>query len=67
MPSLQTIIHISIIFINIDQIPKTYIYNRSYTCEFVQKVDDSKSDTDDELCDESIESVRQDENFSKLI
>lgn len=56
-----------IILINIDQITKIYIYNRSYTCEFVQKVDDNKSDLDDDLCDESIESVRQDENFSKLI
>lgn len=43
----------------------TKIYqNRSYTCEFVQKVDESKSEFND-LCDEPIESVRQDENFSE--
>lgn len=35
----------------------------SYTCEFVQKVDETKSDLVDEICDESIESIRQDENF----
>lgn len=34
----------------------------SYTCEFVQKVDETKSEFND-LCDEPIESVRQDENF----
>ncbi|XP_050528741.1 uncharacterized protein LOC126898575 isoform X2 [Daktulosphaira vitifoliae] len=34
----------------------------SYTCEIIQKVEDSKSDFAD-LCDEPIESVRQDENF----
>ncbi|KAF0773551.1 Uncharacterized protein FWK35_00001161, partial [Aphis craccivora] len=35
----------------------------SYTCEFVQKVDETKSDLVDEICDESIETIRQDENF----
>lgn len=39
---------------------------RSYTCEFVQKVGGNKSEVDD-VCDEPIESIRQDENFSKLI
>lgn len=39
--------------------------DRSYTCEFVQKVDETKSEFSD-LCDEPIESVRQDENFSKF-
>ncbi|XP_050438460.1 lysine-specific demethylase phf2-like isoform X2 [Adelges cooleyi] len=34
----------------------------SYTCEIVQKVDETKSEFV-ELCDEPIESVRQDENF----
>ncbi|CAH1731711.1 uncharacterized protein LOC114120993 [Aphis gossypii] len=35
----------------------------SYTCEFVQKVDETKSDLIDEICDEPIETIRQDENF----
>ncbi|XP_015363435.1 PREDICTED: lysine-specific demethylase phf2-like [Diuraphis noxia] len=34
----------------------------SYTCEFVQKVDDTESELID-VCDEPIESIRQDENF----
>ncbi|KAL5238661.1 hypothetical protein ACI65C_006071 [Semiaphis heraclei] len=34
----------------------------SYTCEFVQKVDETESELID-ICDESIESIRQDENF----
>ncbi|XP_060847638.1 uncharacterized protein LOC132927179 isoform X2 [Rhopalosiphum padi] len=34
----------------------------SYTCEFVQKVDETKSELI-ELCDEPIETIRQDENF----
>lgn len=34
----------------------------SYTCEFVQKVDETESELID-ICDEPIESIRQDENF----
>lgn len=34
----------------------------SYTCEFVQKVDEAESELID-ICDEPIESIRQDENF----
>jgi len=34
----------------------------SYTCEFVQKVDETKSELI-EICDEPIETIRQDENF----
>ncbi|KAE9543523.1 hypothetical protein AGLY_002323 [Aphis glycines] len=39
----------------------------SYTCEFVQKVDETKSDLIDEICDEPIETIRQDENFNPYI
>ncbi|XP_001946513.1 uncharacterized protein LOC100165111 [Acyrthosiphon pisum] len=34
----------------------------SYTCEFVQKVDETESELID-ICDEPIESIRQDENY----
>lgn len=47
-----------------------YTY-RSYTCEFVKKIDEPKlelyDDIDDDIDDEPIESIRQDENFSKFI
>lgn len=54
-----------LIWKNISSIYYLYQWYRSYTCEFVQNVDETKSDCSD-ILDESMETVRQDENFSKF-
>lgn len=42
-----------------------YFWYRSYTCEFVQKVDETESEFNE--LNEEFDSIRQDENFSKFI
>jgi len=55
------------IILLLSQLPKKKKTSR-YTCEFVQKDKETKSEFDDSSDEpETIESVRQDENFSKPI